>query len=236
MTDAPAAAASNALMAEEHQSTGNASGRMGLGATKSSARDAKLGPLILRRVSKLYSLDSYLLSSAQPTTTRKIETDNMASQEDTDDLYADLYGGDGGGDVVDLGGDDKADAADEQDLIGYDEDDTANAATDNAKDDQSADKEPAPNGGSFIPPPTTNQQQGGGGMQIKGSSFIPPPTNSYSNDTGIRDLTPSNNNASSTQHDASYQQHSEGNGNEHGADAGQSDNRAVMPHEMPEEG
>ncbi len=81
----------------------------------------------------------------------------MASQEDTDDLYADLYGGDGSGtgDVVDLGGDDKA--GDEQDLIGYDDED--NKADDNNDNkaagnnaDASNNASGASSGGSFIPP------------------------------------------------------------------------------------
>lgn len=167
----------------------------------------------------------------------------MASQEDTDDLYADLYGGDGTGtgDVVDLGGEERA--GDDQDLIGYDDEDK-NAKNDDHGDGRehgNTDKtgesgSAAPSGGSFIPPPSTSQAQPG--LQIKGS-FIPPAANqpppSSSNVHGdIRDLTPAtHNDAAST--GQQNQQH--GFDGSHGQDgqAG-SDGRAIMPHEMPEEG
>ncbi|SPO32385.1 related to HRP1 - subunit of cleavage factor I [Ustilago trichophora] len=168
----------------------------------------------------------------------------MASQEDTDDLYADLYGGDGSGtgDVVDLGGDDKAHGSDEQDLIGYDEDDNKNnnSAINNGDSGDKADEKPsgAPSSGSFIPPPSSApSQQADTGLQIKGS-FIPPPAanNQAHSQSDVRDLTPaSHNDASANQQHASHDA-IEGNRHDSGADAERSENKAVMPHEMPEEG
>lgn len=168
----------------------------------------------------------------------------MASQEDTDDLYADLYGGDGSGDVVDLGGDDKAHASDEQDLIGYDEEDNKNNNDSNNNGDnnngdnnnETSDEKPsgASNTGSFIPPPSAApSQQADAGLQIKGS-FIPPAAASQQahSQSDVRDLTPaSHNDVSNNQHDGSYGQgQGDGQGSEGAGD------RSVMPHEMPEEG
>lgn len=168
----------------------------------------------------------------------------MASQEDTDDLYADLYGGDGSGtgDVVDLGGDDKA--GDEQDLIGYDDED--NKADDNNDNKASGDNgdasnttSGAPSGGSFIPPAssTGQEQQSGSGLQIKGS-FIPPaannpPVSSNQAHGDVRDLTPATHNDAQGG-DAQEHQNQQQGANE-GAGHGGSDNRSIMPHEMPEE-
>lgn len=176
----------------------------------------------------------------------------MASNEDTDDLYADLYGTDGG-DVVDLGGDgdDKAHASDEQDLIGYDEDEakTAAAATGNAdiaSGNDKADAKPAaaPSTGSFIPPPASAPtQQFGTGMQIKGS-FIPPPAAANislaHSQSDVRDLTPaSHNDASKDQQPASYPSQGAEQGHEGqngGAEDQASGDRPLQPHEIPEEG
>lgn len=176
----------------------------------------------------------------------------MASNEDTDDLYADLYGTDGG-DVVDLGGDgdDKAHASDEQDLIGYDEDEGKTAAaatgnTDNVNSNEKADSKPAaaPSTGSFIPPPSSAPMQPfGTGMQIKGS-FIPPPAAANSSlahsQSDVRDLTPaSHNDASNDQQSASYPAQGAEQGNEGqdgGAEGQASGDRPLQPHEMPEEG
>ncbi|KAJ1019970.1 hypothetical protein NDA16_004251 [Ustilago loliicola] len=166
----------------------------------------------------------------------------MASQEDTDDLYADLYGGDGTGsaDVVDLG--DQGHEGDEHDLIGY-EDETNN--NDNKHNDQhkdgnnekTDDKSNASGGGSFIPPPSSTQQQDTG-LQIKGS-FIPPPAASAAHSqSDVRDLTPaSHNNAQQQSADGGA---GHGDAQNHGYGGGSrgegGENRAVMPHEMPEEG
>ncbi|KAJ9478850.1 hypothetical protein PHBOTO_002349 [Pseudozyma hubeiensis] len=158
----------------------------------------------------------------------------MASQEDTDDLYADLYGADVAGEG-DGEGDDQAHAADEQDLIGYEEDDQNNggSAAKAADDKQVA---TAASTTSFIPAASsTPTQQGDAGMQIKGS-FIPPPAAASSaahSHSDVRDLTPaSHNDVSSIQQSAS--QHGAGDGGE--GQNGGSDDRPVMPHEMPEEG
>uniref|UniRef100_V5ESK7 RRM domain-containing protein n=1 Tax=Kalmanozyma brasiliensis (strain GHG001) TaxID=1365824 RepID=V5ESK7_KALBG len=172
----------------------------------------------------------------------------MASNEDTDDLYADLYGDDGSGDVVDLGGngDDKANASDEQDLIGYDEDDKTAGATginDNGTTDDKTEAKSAaaPSTGSFIPPPSSAPAQSGAGLQIKGS-FIPPPaanSSSAHSQSDIRDLTPASHNAASNDGQAShaaqggYEGH---NGQDAGADGQGHGDRPIQPHEMPEEG
>lgn len=173
----------------------------------------------------------------------------MASNEDTDDLYADLYGPDGSGDVVDLGGngDDKANASDEQDLIGYDEDDKTAAATstnDNggAEEKTGAKSAAAPSTGSFIPPPSSAPAQADSGLQIKGS-FIPPPaanSSSAHSQSDIRDLTPASHNAASNdQQQASHpvQGGYEGADGQNGGAEGQgASDRPIQPHEMPEEG
>ncbi|KAJ1031455.1 hypothetical protein NDA13_001848 [Ustilago tritici] len=165
----------------------------------------------------------------------------MASQEDTDDLYADLYGGDGAGsgDVVDLGG--QVHEGDEQDPIGCKDDHTNHDdKNDNQKDGSNGktyDKPNAGSGGSFIPPPSSTQQQQqqqqGTGLQIKGS-FIPPPAASAAHSqSDVRDLTPASHNSAqqgSEQNDAYSNGEAGGQGGEGG------ENRAVMPHEMPEEG
>lgn len=165
----------------------------------------------------------------------------MASQEDTDDLYADLYGGDGAGtgDVVDLGDDQKAHDGDEQDLIGYDEDDHKttphNGDSEEKKDDQPA---TAPSTGSFIPPPSSApQQQPDTGLQIKGS-FIPPPTNNQSahSQSDVRDLTPASHNDVSSGHQDASHGANEGSSSDNREGAQRSEDRSVMPHEMPEEG
>ena len=153
----------------------------------------------------------------------------MASLEDTDDLYADLYGAaEGGvGDVDDLGGDEKGNANDEQDLIGYEDNDRKDAAAD-------SEAAAAPSTSSFIPPPSSAEQQNsGGGMQIKGS-FIPPPESSSQAHGDVRDLTPSSrNDASAPLNDAG----AGGYGGQHGAaGADRNGNRELPPHEMPEEG
>nr|QBH67564.1 hypothetical protein UEMT_2030 [Ustilago esculenta] len=166
----------------------------------------------------------------------------MASQEDTDDLYADLYGRDGSvaGDVADLGCDEKALGSDEQDLIGYDEEENNNATQNGASDDAKVEgnSSAAPRSGSFIPSASSAQpQQADTGLQIKGS-FIPlatttQPAHSHSD---VRDLTPaSHNDVSRNQQLASYDAN-EGNEQDGGADTERADNRSVMPHEMPEEG
>nr|CDI55405.1 uncharacterized protein BN887_02969 [Melanopsichium pennsylvanicum 4] len=167
----------------------------------------------------------------------------MASQEDTDDLYADLYGGGGGeGNVVDLGTNEDAGENNEQDLSGYDEvhkKETNNNvdSIENKLDDSKASA--APSGGSFIPPPSSAQfHQAETGLQIKGS-FIPPPaaSNQAHSQSDVRDLTPaSHNDASSQPQSGSYEAQGESNGQDGGADAGGSENRSIMPHEMPEEG
>lgn len=168
----------------------------------------------------------------------------MASQEDTDDLYADLYGGDasGAGDVVDLGGEDKVQGEDEQDLIGYEEENKKNDASSANKNgdtnDKANDNTPvAPSSGSFIPPPSSAQPPSfGAGLQIKGS-FIPPAVNNHSAQAhgDVRDLTPaSHNDVSSNQQDASHQ--SQEAGQALGSQPDRSEGRALMPHEMPEEG
>lgn len=172
----------------------------------------------------------------------------MASNEDTDDLYADLYGADGSGEGLGAGagGDDYAQPNDEQDLIGYEEEDHNNKADSNDK----LEEKPAPasnSGASFIPPPSSSSssapaQSAETGLQIKGS-FIPPPAASSTSHSlsDVRDLTPaSHNDASGNQQSASYQaQAADGrkdaqNGGAEGTEG--LDNRSVMPHEMPEEG
>ncbi|SPO45933.1 related to HRP1 - subunit of cleavage factor I [Moesziomyces antarcticus] len=162
----------------------------------------------------------------------------MASLEDTDDLYADLYGAaEGGvGDVVDLGSEDKDTAKVEQDLIGYEDDDQKDVGGDSRDAGKSGDEAAAaPSTSSFIPPPSSaqQQQQHGGGMQIKGS-FIPPPESSSQAHGDVRDLTPSSRNDASA---SAYDAGAGGYGGQQGAaDANRNGNRELPPHEMPEEG
>lgn len=170
----------------------------------------------------------------------------MASQEDTDDLYADLYGGadgSGAGDQVFLGeegGDAEAHAGDEQDLIGYEEDDHKNGGSAAKAGDKPA---TAPSTSSFIPPASSAPaQQGDTGLQIKGS-FIPPPAANSSaahSHSDVRDLTPASHNDASAGQQPASQEASGADGGDHGQNGGAegqgSDNRSVMPHEMPEEG
>lgn len=185
--------------------------------------------------SSFYAIDVLLqLDSSTARIRSHARVDTMASQEDTDDLYADLYGadvaGEGGGE-----GDDQAHAGDEQDLIGYEDDDQKNGdSAAKAVDDKPA--AAAASTTSFIPAASSAPtQQGDAGLQIKGS-FIPPPAAASSaahSHSDVRDLTPaSHNDASSNQQSAS--QHGAGDGGE--GQNGGSDDRSVMPHEMPEEG
>ncbi|SJX66186.1 related to HRP1-subunit of cleavage factor I [Sporisorium reilianum f. sp. reilianum] len=165
----------------------------------------------------------------------------MASNEDTDDLYADLYGADGSADALGgVDGDDHAHASDEQDLIGYEEDYPRKADSDEATDQKPA---PTASSGSFIPPPSVSAapaQLPETGLQIKGS-FIPPPaasSASHSN-SDVRDLTPASHNDVSGNQQSQPQQAADGGGDGQNAGAEGGDgsaNRSVMPHEMPEEG
>lgn len=142
----------------------------------------------------------------------------MASNDDTDDLYADLYGeaGAGAGDVADFG----AKGNDDSDLIGYeDQTDTANGNADGANE--------KPSGGSFIPAAAAPAASDRSSTQARGS-FIPSVAgNAVGNDT--RESLGNN----------GQQQFQQGIQTHHSAPMSQSEdrgNRGLMPHDMPEEG
>lgn len=208
------------------------------------ARNCSEGGLLLQlQIRESSVLQGFILSAAtllHYDLIKNSSTSKMASQEDTDDLYADLYGGDGTGtgDVVDLG--DQGHEGDEQDLIGY-EDETNNVDNkDNDHSEKEDEKAGKSTGGSFIPPPSSaqQQQQQDTGVQIKGS-FIPPPAASAAHSqSDVRDLTPaSHNNAQQQGADGGAEHGDAQNNGGAGGEGGEGgENRSVMPHEMPEEG
>lgn len=142
----------------------------------------------------------------------------MASNDDTDDLYADLYGeaGAGAGDAADFG----AKGNDDSDLIGYeDQTDTANGKADGTSE--------KPSGGSFIPAAAPTSSADRSASQARGS-FIP----SVAGNTSSNDYREGGGNNSHQQYQQGIQTH-------HSTPSSQNDdrgNRGLMPHDMPEEG
>lgn len=142
----------------------------------------------------------------------------MASNDDTDDLYADLYG------ETDVGAGDSADHGakgnDDGDLIGYeDPTEPANGTADGTSEKLS--------GGSFIPaavaPPSSDRSN----TQTRGS-FIPPGSGSsaapVSRDSGSNYAQPPVQQGIQTHHSMPSSM---------GEDRG---GRPLMPRDMPEEG